>query len=192
MNHYGVILKKLRELKKLTIKQAARQIERSAGWISEIENGKGAARLNEIEFERIVKIYDGEPYRKQFGGWITRSKLALTPSKEISFDGSILKYLRTKAKMTLAEASTKVGVSYGHLSDIENGEKGLSDELKNRLMIIYGYSPASFRNFTDQDKRANKIPTQFKLDVLLRKLNESEIEKVFEFVRGQIFIKPKN
>jgi transcriptional regulator with XRE-family HTH domain len=45
MNHYGVILRKLRELKRLPLKQAAKRIERSAGWLSEIENGKGAARI---------------------------------------------------------------------------------------------------------------------------------------------------
>ena len=192
MNHYGVILQKLRELNKLTIKQAAQQINRSVGWISQIENGKAAARLNAIEFERIVKVYNGEPYRKQFGGWITRAKLAPPPSIEISFDGSILKYLRTKAKMTLSEASTKVGVSYGHLSDIENGQKGLSDELKNRLVKAYGYSPASFRNFTSEDKRAKNIPTQYKLEVLLKKLDESEIETVFEFSYGLIQKRDKN
>lgn len=43
MNHYGVILRKLREINRLPIKEAAKKIERSAGWLSEIENGKGAA-----------------------------------------------------------------------------------------------------------------------------------------------------
>ena len=185
MNHYGVILQKLREINQLTIKQAAQRIERSSGWLSQIENGKGAARLNAVEFERIVKLYEGEPYRKQFGGWITRSKLLPTTTKTISFDGSVIKHLRIKAKMTLAEAARKVEISYGHLSDIENGEKRLSEELRNRLMKIYGYSPASFRNFTDEDKRAKNIPVAFKLEMLLRKLSEQETEKVFQFAFEQ-------
>lgn len=53
MDYYGVILRKLRELNHLTVKQAAQQIGRSAGWISQIENCKGGARLKESDFERV-------------------------------------------------------------------------------------------------------------------------------------------
>lgn len=188
MNHYGVILRKLRELNQLTIKQAAQQIERSSGWISEIENGKGAARLKASEFEKIVEAYNGEEYRKQFGGWITRAKLQDQAPREVSFNGPILKYLRTKAKLTIEQAAKKAGLSKGHLSDMENGVKRLSDDLRDKLMRIYGYSPASFRNFTDADKRAKNIPTRYKLNLLLGKLNESEVEKVFAFVFEQVCI----
>jgi len=59
MDHYGVVLRKLRELNQLPIKQAAARIKRSAGWLSEIENGRGAARIHPQEFERIVAAYGG-------------------------------------------------------------------------------------------------------------------------------------
>jgi len=182
MDYYGVILRKLRELNHLTVKQAARQIGRSAGWISQIENCKGAARLKESEFERIVAAYNGEPYRKQFGGWITRTKLdEKQDPREIVFDGSILKYLREKADFTLEKAAKKVGISKGHLSALESGRKRLSLELRNKLLQVYGYSPASFKNFTTEDKRAKNIPVRYKLDILLGKLSDNEIEKVFSY-----------
>ena len=56
MNHYGVILRQLRLLNKLQIKQAAARIERSARWLSEIENGKGSARIFPQEFERSCPL----------------------------------------------------------------------------------------------------------------------------------------
>jgi transcriptional regulator with XRE-family HTH domain len=181
MNHYGVVLKKLRELNQLTVKQAAQKIGRSSGWISQIENGKGAARLNAIEFERVVAAYNGESYRKQFGAWISRSKIQEQMPHEISFEGYILKYLRRNAGLTVQQGARKAGLSKGHLFDLENGIKRLSGELRNKLMRINGYSPASFRNFTDADKRAKNIPTRYKLNLLLGKLSEFEVEKVFAF-----------
>lgn len=186
MNNYGVILRKLRELNRLTVKQAAQQIGRSSGWISQIENSRGGVRLEAIEFERIVAAYNGEPYRKQFGGWIARSKINGHTSKEIAFDGPILKYLREKAGLTLEKVTQKVGFSIGHLSDLENGQKRISEDLRNKLMKIYGYNPSSFRNFTDEDKRAKNIPVRYKLNLLLAKLNESEVEQVFRFVSEKI------
>ena len=188
MNHYGVILRKLRELNQLTIKQAATHLGRSVGWLSEIENSKGAARLKVDEFERIVAAYNGEEYRKQFSGWTTHFKIQEQAPKEVSFNGPILKYLRTKANLTIEQVAKKAGLSKGHLSDMENGVKHLSNDLRDKLMRIYGYSPASFRNFTDADKRAKNIPTRYKLNLLLGKLNESEVEKVFAYVFEQVCI----
>lgn len=186
MNHYGIILRKLRELNFFTIKQAAKKIGRSSGWISQIENGKVVVRLDYAEFERIVAVYNGEPYRKQFGAWIARAKVNEETSREISYNGPILKYLRRKANLTLETVAKKAEISFGHLSDLENGEKRVSENLKNRLMKIYGYSPASFRNFTGEDKRASSIPIRYKLNILLGKLTSGDIEKVFNFINEQI------
>ncbi len=60
MNHYAVILRKLRELNQLTIKQAAAQLGRSVGWLSEIENSKGAARFNSPFTKRLNSTYSWE------------------------------------------------------------------------------------------------------------------------------------
>lgn len=185
MTNYGLILRKLRELKRLPIKEAARLIGRSAGWLSEIENGKGAARIHTQEFDRIVGFYEGEPYRKQFGIWVAQAHKPATGPKDIQFSGPVLRYLREKAKLSLCDAASKVGLSSCYLSYLETGVKPLSNDLRNRLMRVYGYSPASFKNFTTEDKRSKNIPTRYKLGVLLRHLSEAEIEKVFAFALDQ-------
>jgi transcriptional regulator with XRE-family HTH domain len=179
MDHYGVILRKLREINQLPIKQAAAKIERSAGWLSEIENGKGAARIHPQEFERIVAAYGGEPYRKQFGIWVAKQHKPDRSSQEISFSGAILKYLRKKAKLTIEEAAKRAALSKCYLSYLENGVRPFSLELRNRLLGIYGYRPSSFKNFTTEDKRAKNIPVRYKLEILLGQLDEQRLEQLF-------------
>ena len=58
MDNYGVILKKLRLVNQLTIKEAAKKIGKSTGWICEAENAKGATRIFPDEFERIAANAD--------------------------------------------------------------------------------------------------------------------------------------
>jgi transcriptional regulator with XRE-family HTH domain len=181
MNHYGVILRQLRALKKLPIKEAARRIEKSAGWLSEIENSKGSARIHPQEFERIVAAYEGEPYRKQFGIWAASSHKQKASVLDASFGGAVLKFLRKKAKMPLKEAARGVGFSACYLSCIETGSKPLAQPLRDKLMRIYGYSPASFKNFTTEDKRSKNVPVRYKLALLLRQLDEARVEKVLGF-----------
>lgn len=179
MNHYGVILRKLREISRLPIKEAAKKIERSAGWLSEIENGKGAARIHSQEFERIVTAYGGDAYRKQFGIWVAKQHKPDRSQEEVSYNGAVLKYLRKKAKLTLTEAAKRVSLSKSYLSYLENGVKPLSLELRNRLLGIYGYSPSSFKNFTTEDKRAKNIPIRYKLEILISKMDEPGLERLF-------------
>ncbi|HMN66901.1 MAG TPA: helix-turn-helix transcriptional regulator [Bdellovibrionales bacterium] len=182
MENYGVILRKLRELKRLPIKQAAKHIGRSAGWLSEVENGRGYAKLRPAEFERIVAAYDGEAYRKQFGLWIAKSKGPSPLSSEnINTTGAILKYLRKKTKMTLAQVGQEVGLSGRTISAMELGKRNIRPELKDQLTRLYGYSPASFKNFTTEDKRAKNIPARYKLDMLIHRLDPVHIEQIYAF-----------
>jgi len=181
MEHYGVVLRKLRELNQLSIKEAAKHIKRSAGWLSEIENEKGSARIYPLEFERIVAAYNGEAHRPQFGIWVAKAYKPEPTKKEICFGGSILRYLRKKAQKSLDTASQEVGLSKAYLSYIETGVKPLSLELRNRLVRSYGYSPSSFKNFATEDKRAKNIPVRYKLDLLLKRMDESKIEMVFAY-----------
>lgn len=182
MENYGVILRKLRELKRLPIKQAAKHIGRSAGWLSEVENGRGNARLSPSQFERIVEAYGGEAYRKQFGLWIAKSKSpGPLPSESVGTTGAILKYLRKKAKMTLAQAGQKVGLSGRTISAMELGKRAIRSEMKDRLTRLYGYSPSSFKNFTTEDKRAKNIPARYKLDILIHQLDPAHIEQIYAF-----------
>lgn len=181
MEHYGVVLKNLRVLQKLPIKAAAKRIGRSAGWLSEVENEKGQARIHRQEFERIVAAYGGESYRKQFGIWVARAHKPIAPTRDASFGGAVLKYLRKKIGLSLDAAAKKVGLSACYLSAIETGSKPLSANLRDKLMGVYGYSPTSFKNFTTKDKRSRNIPSRYKLALLLKQLDEGKIEKVLGF-----------
>lgn len=135
MDNHGVVLRQLRIINKYSVKEAASKIGKSAGWLSEIENGNPRSRLTPPEFERIVALYGGEPYRRKFSLWIA-NKNRHPKTDEISFDGAILKYVRTKAKLTLFEASERAKISKRYLSNVENGFKAIRLELRNRLMEI--------------------------------------------------------
>ncbi len=182
MDNYGVILKKLRLVNRLTIKEAAKKIGKSTGWICEAENAKGATRIFPDEFERVVIAYGGDAYRKQFGGWIAKaSQHDRNGLPDPSFGGAVLKYLRNKKGMSLKEAATKASLTYSYLSYLETGKKRLSPTLRDRLMKVYGYSPSSFKNFASEDKRAKNVPIRFKLDALLKQMKGEKIEKIFKF-----------
>lgn len=181
MDNYGVILRQLRLLNKLPVKVAAQRIGKSAGWLSEIENGKGAARIHPKEFERIVAAYGGEKYRKQFGIWVAKSHKPSDPAPDICLSGAILKFLRKKAKMPLGAAARQVGLSACYLSCIETGSKPLPATLRDRLMRVYGYSPSSFKNFASEDKRAKNVPVRYRIAVLLKQMDDNGIEKVLSF-----------
>lgn len=191
MSSYGVVLRKLRELNKQPLKQAAKVIGRSAGWLSEIENDRGAARIGLEEFERIVAAYNGQGYRKQFGIWVAQAHKPQSP-KEITFDGAILRHLREKSNLSLEKAAKAIGLSGPHLCNLEKGRRTISSAVRDMLMKTYGYSPTSFKNFATEDKRAKSIPTRYKLDLLLRQLGESGIETVFTFALQNTNIRSTN
>jgi transcriptional regulator with XRE-family HTH domain len=181
MTNYGVILRKLRLLNKLQLRAAAARIGRSAGWLSEIENGNGSSRLHTQEFDRIVAAYGGEAYRKQFGIWVAKAHHLDTPPIDRLQGGAVLKYLRKKAGLSLESAAKQSAVSVPYLSRLENGERRLIPELRDKLMQLYGYSPQSFKNFTTEDKRAKNIPSRYKLALVLKQMNEGNIEKLLAF-----------
>jgi len=64
---------------------------------------------------------------------------------------------------------------------MELGKRTLRPELKDQLTRLYGYSPASFKNFTTEDKRAKNIPTLYKLDMLIHQLDPESVERIFAF-----------
>ncbi len=180
MDQQGVVLRKLRQLNGLSVKQASEKIGRSGGWLSEIENGRGSARIHSSEFERIVSIYDGERYRKHFSIWIANAhKSEHGNDYEVSFTGAVLKFVRIKAGYRLTEAAQRLDMGKGQLSKIEHGQCAVPNELRDRIMQFYGYSPASFKNFASEDKRAKSVPVKFKLDILLNQMSSKAIEALF-------------
>ena len=180
MEQQGVVLRKLRQLNGLSLKKASVKIGRSAGWLSEVENGTGFARIYSAEFERIVSVYEGERYRKQFTIWIANaSKAQQGIEPVISFTGAVLKFIRIKTGHKLIVAAEGLGLTKGYLSKIERGHCHVSNELRDRIMKFYGYSPASFKNFASEDKRAKSVPLKFKLEILINQMSDPGLEALF-------------
>jgi transcriptional regulator with XRE-family HTH domain len=182
MENYGLIIQHLRLLAGVSVRETARKIDRSIGWLSEIENGCGTARLTEKEFNRIVEVLDGTRHRPMFRTWVANFKNRERLDK--TFDGAVLKYIRTKKELTVKAAAQRVGISPSHLSKIELGAKVVSLELRNRILVIYGYSPSSWKNLATDPVRSKAVPLAFKLRILLSSLQDYQTEKVFHFVQS--------
>ncbi len=181
MENYGVIVRRLRILAGLSVQQTARKLGRSIGWISEIENGRGRCRMSENEFNRIVAVLDGAKHRPMFKTWVASLQNQDRAAK--TFDGAVLKFIRLRKELSISEAAKSAGLSKSYLSKIENGLKAVDLELRNRIMVAYGYSPTSFKNLSTDPVRSKAVPLKYKLEILLNRLPETQIESVFRFVQ---------
>lgn len=179
MESYGVIIQQLRKLANLSVQQAAQKIGRSKGWLSEIETASGRCRLTEQEFNRIVDVLDGSKHRPLFKTWAANSKNRQKSAKV--FDGAVLKYIRLKKGFGLLKASQVTGLSIGYISKMESGSKPVSFEMRNKIMIGYGYSPTSFKNLATDPSRSKAVPSIYKLRIILRELSDSNIAAVLQF-----------
>lgn len=180
MKNRGVVLRKLRQVNKLNLKQAARAIGCSVGWLSEIENESEKCRIDDGEYQRILAIYKGDEHKKLIHACLSQTKAAKI-EKTISYDGSILKYLRLKSKKTISAVAVESGYSTSLISQIEQGSRKASLELRDRLVKLYNYSPESFKNFYSRDKRALGVPARYYLKTILSHLPEEAVLKVFDF-----------
>ena len=109
-------------------------------------------------------------YKRLFGAWmrLANANKALQRQSQ-SMDGAIYKFLREKkAKLSIREAAQKIGFSPGYLSRIENGFVIPNPQMKNKIIKIYGYSPSSWKNFATDDKRGKAIPTEYRLQILMK------------------------
>lgn len=182
MDNYGLIIQRLRLLAGLSVREAAKKIGRSIGWLSEIENQCGTARITEHEFNRIIELLDGTKHRAMFKTWIAGFKNRERLDKV--FDGAVLKFVRLKKELSLAKASKLTMLSAPQLSKLENGLKPVSFEIRNQIMAAYGYSPTSFKNFSTDPVRSKVVPIEFKLTILLNSLEGEQIEQVFRYAQS--------
>jgi transcriptional regulator with XRE-family HTH domain len=182
MDNYGLIIQHLRHLTGLSVRRTAQKIERGVGWLSEIENGVGTARLTEKEFNRIVELLDGGQHRAMFRTWVANFKNRERLDK--TFDGAVLKHIRTKKELSLKLAAKASKLSAAQLSKIETGLKPVSYELRNRIMAAYGYSASSWKNLATDPVRSKAVPNSYKLEILLNRLPNDMIEMVFNYVQG--------
>lgn len=177
--HYGLIIKHLRKHSGLSVRKLAEKIGRSIGWISEIENECGTARLTDAEFQRIVDALDGGKHREMFRTWVANHQNSQRSDR--TFDGAVLKFIRLKKQMRLRDAAGVSGLSVSRLSKIEGGISPVTPELRNKIMVSFGYSPSSFKNLSTDPVRSKVVPLRYKLEILMRKMSELEIETVFNF-----------
>lgn len=182
MDNYGLIIQHLRTLSGLSVQQTAKKINRSVGWLSEIENNSGRCRLTETEFNRIVEVLNGKKHRATFKTWIAGFKNRERLEKV--FDGAVLKFIRIKKGLSLERASKLAKLSKAQLSKMENGLKPVSFEIRNQIMIAYGYSPTSFKNLSSDPVRSKAVPIEFKLTILLNALGDDQIANVFQYAQS--------
>lgn len=183
--NHGIIIRELRKLRGWSVRKAALEIHRGIGWLSEIENGTGTARLTEDEFERIVTVMDGHKCRAMFKTWTANHKNQERVDK--TFDGAVLKYIRIKKELTLVRASQMMSVSYAHLSKIESGKKPITLALRCKIMSAYGYSPSSFKNLSTDPVRSKAVPALYKLNILLKTFSSEQIESLLQIVLTKNF-----
>lgn len=185
LKNHGIIIRKLRMRSGLTVRETAKKINRSIGWLSEIENGTGTARLTEAEFERVINLLGGSNCRNQFKTWIASQKNILRSDR--TFDGAVLKHIRLKKGLTLKQASKIINLSISYLSKLESGHKPVSSEMRGRIMKAYGYSPSSFKNLSTDPKRSKAVPIEYKLGILLNKLTNEKIKSLFNSLKEEIY-----
>ena len=179
--NYGLIIRHLRLQASLSVRIAAKKIEKSIGWLSEIENSRGKARLNEREFNRIVDLLGGKSQSQMFKTWVAIHKNSNRVDR--TFDGAVLKFIRRKKAISLACAATLTGLSVGYLSKIERGIRPTNLALRNQIISAYGYSPSSFKNLNTDPVRSKAVPLRFKLEILIRSLTDVQIEALFGYAR---------
>jgi transcriptional regulator with XRE-family HTH domain len=184
MENYGLIIRRLRGLSGLDLRATARKIERSVGWLSEVENGKGKARLTEPEFNRIVDLLNGQRHRPMFRTWAAAHKKR--DKTRTNLEGAVLKYIRTKKELSLKEAAHATSLSYSYLSKLETGEKPVTLDMRNRILAAYGYSSSSWKNLATDPVRSKAVPQAYKLRILLSALDDQKIEAVFHFVQSLV------
>jgi transcriptional regulator with XRE-family HTH domain len=177
VENHGLIIRELSKLQNLNVREAARKISRSIGWLSEIENGTGTARLTGQEFDRIVAALDGLAHKPMFRTWVANHKNQERIHK--TFDGAVLKFIRLKKGFSLQEAANLAGISRSHLCNLETGGRPMTLRLRYRIMKAYGYNPTSFKNLATDPVRSKVVPSAYKFRILLRSMTAEQAEKIF-------------
>ena len=180
LENHGVIIRHLRQRKELSLRKCSNIINKSIGWLSEVENASGNSKLTEEEFDRIVSTLGGDKDRAMFKTWVAKHKNKDNGDK--TFDGAVLRYIRKKKGISLVDASASTGLSIGYLSKLETGLKAMTLELRNLIMQAYGYRPSSFKNLSKDPKRSKAVPIEYKLNILLKKMSEDEIKDIFNTI----------
>jgi transcriptional regulator with XRE-family HTH domain len=138
------------------------------------------ARLSFEEFERIIEAYHGELHRKKIAAWLAAESKSSVKGN-VKFDGAISKHLRIKSGHSLIRVARYIGKSKSYLSNLENGRKTISPDIKRELLTVYGYRESSFKNFSPKNERSRAIPARYKLHTLMKSMSEDAHFRILEF-----------
>lgn len=174
----GVIIRNLRKQESMSVREFSKKIERSLGWLSDVENCTGKCHASKEELDRIVEVLGAAKHRPMFRTWLANSKKF--DHVDRSLEGAVLKHVRLKKGLTLDELSGKVTLSKWQLSRIENGRTAPTVEQRKEVLIACGYSPASFKNLYTDSERSKSVSARYKLEILLNRMSESKIQKIYE------------
>jgi transcriptional regulator with XRE-family HTH domain len=178
LENHGMIIREIRRIQNMSVRNAAARINRSVGWLSEIENGRGTARLTENEFDRIVIEFNAAKYRPMFKTWIANHKNQQRIDK--TFDGAILKHIRIKAGYCLKAAAKRVGISAGYLSALENGLRPMTLAMRYKVMRSYGYNPKSFKNLHSDPIKSRAVSPEYKIRIPLKTMSPEQIRSLLQ------------
>lgn len=173
----GVIIRQLRKLENMSVREFSKKIGRSTGWLSDVENCTGRCNAPKEELDRIVEVLGAANRRPMFRTWVANSKKF--DHVDRSMEGAVLKHVRLKAELTLDELSQKVGISKWRLSRMENGHKAPTVEQRKVVLMACGYSPSSFKNLYADPERSKRVSAKFKIDILLNRMSEEMVRELY-------------
>ena len=180
----GVIIRHLRKLEGLNVREFSKKIGRSHGWLSDVENCTGKCHAPKEELDRIVEVLGAAKHRPMFRTWVANSKKF--DHVDRSMEGAVLKHVRLKKGLTLDELAAKVTLSKWQLSRIENGHTAPTVEQRKEVLTACGYSPSSFKNLYFDPERSKRVSARFKLDILLNRLSEANILQILKYAESLI------
>lgn len=164
----------------LTYRQTADRIGRSTGWISGAVNGKHI--IEQAEFDEILLKLNVKKSTKNYASFVAAVVRKNKP-KNIDFSGAILRHLREKKDLNLKAVSIATDYSISYLSELETGKKRVPETTRLKLLKLYGCSPGSYKNFCGNDKRADRVPAKYKLEILLNSADETTTKKILDFTK---------
>lgn len=87
---------------------------------------------------------------------------------------------RKAARLKLKDAAKKLGISFDHLSKVENGSSRASFELIIEMANVFGVSAMSF--FMFEGEETDEKVLRRKIDGLLNKFSANQLAQIYRYM----------
>jgi len=87
---------------------------------------------------------------------------------------------RKAAKLTLKDAAKKLGITFDHLSKVENGSARASFELIIEMANGFGVSPMTF--FMFEGEETDEKVLRRKIERLLKKYSAKQLAQIYRYL----------